>query len=363
MSHYLNHAATSLPRAPHAITAMIDAMALGSPDRGADANAAAVIAEARRVVADRVGGGTTCFTAGATAALNLAIAGALTLSERKRVAHDPLLHNASLRPLLAHRATLQPLPHDRHGRIDTAALARDFPDCDLLVITHISNVTGSEQPLDAIAELARARGVPLIVDASQSAGLREAIPGDFVAFSAHKAFAGPPGVGALVVRAHAPEIPPMLHGGTGGESAATEMPRELPLRFEAGTPNLPGIAAFAAAASAPKRRPVARAAIDDLCARLQRAGASVVGAPDAAIVSFTITGLEPRDVARIMSSSFGVELRAGLHCAPLAHRALGTFPSGTARVSWNTETDRAALDAVVAAVGALVGSRPGGRDG
>ncbi|MBX3272159.1 MAG: aminotransferase class V-fold PLP-dependent enzyme [Sandaracinaceae bacterium] len=332
---YLDHAATGLPRLPAALAALADAAALGSPGRGhhrVAAGASAALAEARGAVAALAGGGTVCFTSGATAALNQAILGLRPAP--RAVAVDPLLHNAARRPVHALGVPVWTLPHDARGRVDVAASAREWPaEIELVVVGHASNVTGALQPVAALAELARARGARTVVDCAQTAGLGGALDvgdAELIAFSSHKALRAPAGAGALVVRGGV-ALEPRAYGGTGADAADPEMPAELPGRLEAGTHALPAIAALGRAARHALAEPFDPA---PLAAALQRAvdrsGARVLAAGELPIVLFAIDGVAPLEVEEILDRAFDLVVRAGLHCAPAAHAHLGTLAEGGA---------------------------------
>jgi selenocysteine lyase/cysteine desulfurase len=335
---YLDHAATGLPRRPEALAAAIEAAGLGNPGRGLHAVQRAAREEleaARQAVAALAGSGVVCFTSGATVALNQAILG---WRPRPRcVAIAPLLHNAVYRPLRASGAALWPLPHDGCGRIDLARVAASWvAGTSLVVVGHGCNVTGLMQPVAELVELAHARQAAVVVDCAQTAGLQvplEVGAADALAWSAHKGLRALPGAGVLVVCGDA-VLEPLLHGGTGFDAAAEEMPGELPQRLEAGTPNLPGIAALGrAAASARAETWDWRGAAAALAEAVQRGGAVIVGRGELPIVSFRLPGVAPRLAEEMLDRACDIVVRAGLHCAPLAHRLLGTLAEGTVRAS------------------------------
>jgi selenocysteine lyase/cysteine desulfurase len=232
----------------------------------------------------------------------------------------------------------------------------------MAVVTHASNVTGALLPVAEIA--AAVAPVPVLVDGAQTAG---SVPVDFsgldaAAFvcSGHKGLLGPQGVGVLLL-ADGFDVEPLVRGGTGSRSESEEMPEQLPDRLEAGTPNGPGIVGLGAAcrwlsahgidaASEHEARLVRRLA-DGLRAidgvRLHGWSDDV---PHTGILSFTVDGCDTGDLARRLDREHGIMLRPGLHCAPAAHRRLGTFPNGTLRAGigpFNTESD---VDALVCAI-------------
>ncbi len=341
MSVYLDHAATSLPRRRAATEAAAAAQNLANPSRGlhtAQAEATRVLETARAAVRALVGYGTVCFTPGCTYALSQAILG--IRPKPRAVAVDPLSHNAIRRAALRLGVPLWVLPHDAGGRIDVDRVRGEWEPVDLLVVAHASNVTGRLQPVRELVEVARARGARVIVDAAQTAGI---VPLDLgepsaLAFSAHKGLAALAGTGALVL-ADGVDLEPLVVGGTGFDSLSPEMPAELPARLEVGTMNLPGIAAMGAAAREALDRPWD---YEPITARLQeavaQAGVRAVGSGELPIVSFNVDGTSPTEVEEMLDRSFDIVVRAGLHCAPSAHEALGSLPTGTVRASAGAAT-------------------------
>lgn len=352
---YLDSAATTLQKPQQVSRAMAHAVStMASPGRGGHRPAmlAAETAFACREAAaelfqvpepERV-----VLTFNATHALNLAI---------KTLVHpgDTVLisgyeHNAVTRPLaamegVAVKTALSPLfAPDRMLRSFQEQLT---PDVRAVICTHVSNVFGYVLPIPEIAALCRARGVPLVVDASQSAGcLPVTLSGwgaAFIAMPGHKGLYGPQGTGLLLCGQE--EVTPVLEGGTGSASERQEMPEFLPDRLEAGTHNIPGAAGLLeglrfVARQGPEailnheRRLALRAA--EGLSRL--GGVEVFAAPglvnQAGVVSFRVPGVDCEEVAAALGAA-ETAVRAGLHCAPLAHRTAGTLETGTVRVSFS----------------------------
>ena len=340
---YLDHAATSLPRWPKAIAAASEAADLGSPGRGMhalQAKSSAAVEATRAAIAESVFQGTVCFTSGATHGLNQAIAG---LRPRpRRIAIGPMLHNAARRPVAHTKCPIWPLPADINGRIDVMRARKQWPsDVDLVVLSHGSNVTGLLQPVAELAELARANRVHVVVDAAQTAGIIQPLdlgPVDAVAFSAHKGFRALPGCGALIVAADF-ELTPLMQGGTGFDATAHEMPSSLPARLEPGTLNLPGIAALGAAVICGSQSPWNwQQTAQALREAVHAAGVPLVGSGELPVVSFTLPGLSPTAIEEMLDRSWGITVRAGLHCASEAHRTLDTHHRGTVRCSAGATT-------------------------
>jgi len=371
---YLDHAATAFPKAPgtvEAIARFLEERA-GNPGRGGHrltVAASRAVEEARELVAGLLGANPerTLFGSGATYWINAVLRG--WLGPGDRVVVSALEHNAVMRPLrwLEQRLDLEVVvaPGDNLSAVpdpgEVARLTTEAPT-RMVVVCHASNVSGAVLP---VAEIAHAVApVPVLVDAAQTAG---SLPLDFAATGAaalvcsgHKGLLGPAGVGVLVL-AEGVDLEPLLRGGTGSRSESEEMPEWLPDRLEAGTPNTPGIVGLGAAVSWLAGRSVAAIASQEaqLAHRLL-AGLSTIprvrvhgrsgDTPAVGIVSFTTDNTDSGELAGWLDREHEIMVRAGLHCAPAAHRRLGTFPDGTVRVSIGPYTTEADVDALVDAV-------------
>lgn len=348
---YLDSAATTFRKPPAVRNAVLRAMqTMSSPGRGGYPSAHAAeecLFRCRSLASEMFGVGSpenVVFTTSATHGLNIAIKSLVPPGGRAVVSGYE--HNAVTRPLHALGAetvvAASPL-------FDRAACVKAFEKAllrgaDAVVCTTASNVFGFALPIEGIAALCRKRNVPLIVDASQSAGV---LPLDmtelgaaFVAMPGHKGLYGPQGTGLLLCAA---EARPLIEGGTGSESLRQEMPSFLPDRLEAGTHNMPGIAGLEAGlrfvrATTPERilrheRGLIRRAASGLRGfSAVTAYASAEEAAQLGVLSFTVTGREAEDVADELARR-GVAVRAGYQCAPFAHRSAGTLNSGTVRIS------------------------------
>jgi selenocysteine lyase/cysteine desulfurase len=373
---YLDNAATSWPK-PEPVLAAWDRAARevgAAAGRGAYRSAleAGAIRDRARAAAARLLGGVdparVALPAGCTLALNAAIHGLLRPGEHAiATAAD---HNAVLRPLhaLARRGIAEGtiVPCDGTGRVDPAAIAAAWrPATRLVACTHASNVTGMGQDVAAIAAVAHARGGLLLVDAAQTLGTVPldvaALGADVVAAPTHKWLLGVGGVGILWARAGV-EPEPLLQGGTGSASESLDMPAAFADRLEAGTPDVPALAALAASTEWLAGRGLAalgaasRGLARDCAERLgSLAGVRVFAGDTAPIVSFTVEGYDPGEVAALLEQVAGVEVRAGLHCAARVHGCLGTAAGGTVRASFGPFNGPADVAAVVDAVGAIRG--------
>lgn len=360
---YLDSAATSLQKPPEVARAVVRAMqSCASPGRG---DHAAAMRAAETVFACREEAAAlfhmtqpenVVFTMNATHALNIAVHS--LVREGMRVAVSGFEHNAVMRPLYASGASI--LTSDT-PLFDSAALIdwfeRHLPECDAAVCTCVSNVFGFILPVREIAALCRRFGVPLIVDASQSAGILDLdFPGLGAAFAAmpgHKGLLGPQGTGILLCR-HAGM--PLLSGGTGGDSRSHFMPETLPERLEAGTHNVCGIAGLREGIRYIRRRTTQRIYVEEerlirrLAARLNILPGLRVYYSDKNDQSGVLSVVPEKMSCDALSERLGaagIAVRSGLHCAPLAHDTAGTLQTGTVRLSispFNTprEIDRTA---------------------
>jgi cysteine desulfurase family protein len=378
MPIYLDNAATSFPKPEEVYRAMDHFLReVGvSPGRGGHRQgleAARLVFAAREAVAEFFGiadSSRVVFTHSATEALNLAVTGLLRPGDH--VLSTTMEHNSLVRPL--HRAAGQGvevswLPADREGFVTPSQVAAALrPATRLVALAHCSNVTGTVQPVAEIGALCRARGVPLLVDAAQSAGslpidvVRDGV--DLLAAPGHKGLLGPTGTGFLFV---APGIglEPLLVGGTGSSSASPEQPAELPERFESGTLNAPGIAGLKAGIDFIRETGIEtiarreRALVEQLLAGLATvAGVTLYGPSDPArrggVVSFTVADADPSELGYRLSAEYDIAVRTGLHCAPDAHRTIGTFPRGTVRVSPGFFTTETEIECFLQAVQAII---------
>jgi len=358
---YLDHAATSWPKAPgvgEAMARLCSSDLLANPGRSsyrASLDAARLVFETRCRLARLLGihdPANLVFTRGATEGLNLVLKG--LLREGDRVAVSPLEHNSVMRPLsrLARErgVTVETLPADDLGRIDLEAARKLRGRYRLVVVAHGANVNGVIQDLAALKEALPE--TPIVADAAQTAGILPIDVGEMgisaLAFSAHKGLLGPTGLGGCYL-ADDLDPQPLVEGGTGSRSEATEQPDFRPDRYEAGTLNLHGIAGLAAALDhiesngllGETKRRLTTILIEGLSG-LPRLRVLAPTDGSALLLSFTIEGVPPDRVAVALERDHGILCRAGLQCAPAAHRYLGTFPQGTVRLSpgyLNTEEE------------------------
>lgn len=370
---YLDNAATSCPKPPDVIAAVERTMreVCANPGRGAyDAalEAGRVVLRARRAVARLCGirdESRVIFTHNCTHALNLALKGLLAPGDH--VVTSSVEHNSVARPLaVLERSGVQitrvPCGPDGVTDPDDILLAVR-PTTRLVCLTHASNVLGTVLPVTDVGPRLRERGVPLLVDAAQTAGcmplnvVDDCI--DLLALPGHKGLLGPQGVGVLYVGEGA-EPGTLIEGGAGGDSGSPDPPSELPDRYEAGTPNTPGIAGLGAGIDLIMAEGVESIGAREhaLAERLRAGlrdteGLSVHGpgpaVPTAPVVSLAFAGLGSTEAAFILDRGFDIAVRAGLHCAPEAHRIAGTLDTGLVRMSVGHATTEADVDAAIAA--------------
>ena len=377
---YLDHAATSWPKPPGVLEAMQEFLATagGSPGRSGHHRSIATsraVSLARERLADLLGAESPdelIFTKNATEGLNVAIYGLAEGAER--IVTTSLEHNSVMRPLRdleqRGRCSVEIVHADGNtGEVDldewTSRLRA--PGRCLAVAVHASNVTGVLLPVATMAKSAADAGVPFVVDASQSAGhlplVLSSLGASAAAMPGHKGLLGPMGTGLLYL-APGVEPEPRLRGGTGSRSESEYQPDFAPDRYEAGTLNAIGIVGLGAAAEHLLAVGIDRvqARLTELGARFRNAlagidGLVVNGPVDAAcsvgIASLNVHGVPCATVARLLDDEWGVMTRAGLHCAPAAHRSLGTAPQGTVRFSWGLDTTDADIDVAVEAVRAI----------
>ncbi len=364
---YLDNAATSFPK-PEAVYQALDRFArtsLANPGRAGHRMAleAEHALDDCRHLLNQLCHGKDCerwaFTLNCTDALNMAIKGVVV--DGDHVVTTDLEHNSVSRPLraleLAGRISLTRVAADADGTVDPDAIRRALtPRTRLVVVTHASNVLGTVQPVADIGRLARETDALLLVDGAQTAGVLpidvQAMGIDLLALPGHKSLLGPTGTGALYVGPRV-KLRAWREGGTGGDSSSPTQPRDFPYFLEGGTPNVLGVAGLAAGIRYVQERGLTaiHAHETELVERLWRRldalpGITVYGHRDATrrvgTLSFRLPGLAAAEVGGILDQSFAIAIRPGLHCAPYVHRAIGTAPEGTVRVSpgpFNTNED------------------------
>lgn len=386
MGVYLDNAATTFPKPATVITAVVRYLAEnGAPlGRGSSRQSLEVqrIADRCRQRLAQLWSAESprqiVFTSSATAGLNLVLSGWLRPGDH--VVTTAIEHNSIRRPLEQLRrergVEVTVVPTDSDGLIAPESLFAALRSTTRLVtVTHASNVTGQVQPVAELAAITAARGVPLLLDAAQTAGHWpidvSADPFTFVVAAGHKGLLGPLGTGVVYLRPGVEqELRPLITGGTGVSSESLDLPAELPERFEAGNQNVPGIVGLEAGLAWIEARglDVIRQDISNLwqlaVAELQsipgvtlwpRSLATTrpgdVAVRNVGIISLHLADWDPQTLATILDSEFDIQTRAGLHCAPGAHDALGTLSAGgTLRFSLQAQSTAADVEQFVAAI-------------
>lgn len=377
---YLDHAATCWPRPECVLEAMAQYMReSGSPGRSGhrlSIAAGRAVYDARESLAELLGAADplrVVFTRNATESINLALRSLLRAGDR--VVTTGVEHNAMMRPLYAlgqRGVRVEVVPCDSGGLTGLDAMAKALArPARLVAVNHASNVSGALAPVGEIAHLAHDAGALFLVDAAQTAGSvpldMQALDIDLLAFTGHKGLLGPQGTGGLVLgaRVDAERMEPLVRGGTGSSSELEDQPDALPDRFESGTLNGIGIAGLGAAARNLLEIGVDRVRAHDMAVtqRLldglaELPGVCVHGPRDpekqTATVSVTFAEHVVTDVAFALDEEAGVMTRAGLHCAPWAHRSLGTYPEGTLRLSAGYSTTFEDIDRALEALRRII---------
>lgn len=358
MNTYFDNSATSFPKPPEVEIYIREYLLQGGTyGRGAYNRvflASKRVEETRNLISSIIGtelNSNILFTSNSTHALNIAIKG--YNYKKHRVLISPMEHNAVCRPLqyMKNMGVLEYdiLPHNSDGLIDlTISKSIQFDQYDLVIVNHTSNVNGLIQPISEVKSMIG--NTPILVDASQSTGKVDIRVDDwkidYLAITGHKGLMGPTGVGALFV-SNSDSLSPLIHGGTGSLSESFEMPEHLPDKFEAGTPNILGIYGLYGALTATVDRQydwLSYISILKEMRGLQRFKLIAANNPENQSDVFSLKPLTQSvsDFSRAMYQNYGIETRSGLHCSPLAHQTLGTFPDGTVRFSlskYHTDKD------------------------
>lgn len=376
MKVYLDNSATSWPKPPQVAEAITEFLthSAASPGRSAhrmSIGAAREVFETRELIAqlfnvpdsERV-----IFTSNATQALNTAIYGVLKKGDH--VITTTFEHNSTIRPLrkLENEGIVEVtiIGCNKEGAFDISELENSIrPNTRLVCAIHTSNVTGDVLPIASIGKICKTNGIVFLVDASQAAGIipidMQAENIDLLAFTGHKKLYGPTGIGGLCIANNQIAIQPLMQGGTGSRSESEYHPEFYPDMLEAGTLNTVGIVGLKAGINF-----VLSKGLDNIRQQqLQLANEFIDGLKTIqgitvyrgithssyiSVVSINVNGKTPSDVALQLDTEFGIMVRSGLHCSPLTHRFLGTFPQGTVRLSFGlfntTEDINYTLDAL-----------------
>ena len=334
--------------------------------------------ETRELICGLMGGedpAQVVFTRNVTESINLLLKGYLKPGDH--VVVTSMEHNAVMRPLTqltAKGITFSRAECSAEGKLDPSEVKRLIsPRTKLVLTTHASNVCGTVTPIREIAKVCRAHGVRYAVDAAQTAGVMpinaRAWGIDAVCFTGHKGLLGPQGIGGVMFTGDfSKEVSALVAGGTGSSSDLESMPSFMPDKLEAGTPNLPGIMGLGAAIQWINSKGIDAIREHELTlaghlmagmAPLEEAGlVRIIGKKGLAgrtgVVSIQTPRHELAQVAHALDAEFGIQVRVGLHCAPSAHKTLGTFPTGTIRFSFGWANTKKDVDRAVEALDALL---------
>lgn len=377
---YFDNAATSWPKPEAMIRAMIafNENVGANPGRSGhrlSVEAGRIMFDARENIASLLGTGdpfTVVFARNSTEAINTAVRGLVKPGDH--VITSSMEHNSVMRPLRAAEqegVELSVVACSPAGDIDPDDVARAVKkNTKALFVTHASNVTGSIMPVEELAAVARSKGILICVDAAQTAGSVpiqvEKTGIDLLFFTGHKSLCGPQGTGGMYIRKGLESLmEPLERGGTGSRSEFEEQPEFMPDRFESGTPNAIGIAGLGAGV-----RYVMETGVENIRRKESEltslfieglsaiSGIAVCGHRDpskkTAVTSFVVDGMSTSDMSFELDERFGIMTRPGLHCAPSAHRTIGTYPAGTVRCSFGMFTTEKDIHAALNAIESIV---------
>ncbi len=375
--YYFDNAATSWPKPRIVMKAMQNFFAHegGNPGRSGHVKAIGagkIVLNARERLAELFNisdSSRIVFTKNATEALNIVLSGLLKAGDH--VVTSSMEHNSVLRPLTfleKNGVVVSIIPADSDGQVSPESVMQAVRDnTRLIAITHASNVTGTVNDIGTLGEHCRARNIRLLVDAAQTAGTIpidvEQMQVDFLAFSGHKGLLGPQGTGGLFIRDESALLP-LMQGGTGSLSDLEEQPDFLPDRYESGTLNVLGLSGLGASCEFLLKTGVSNVMEHDrhlLDIFLQGVSGNsrvqVYGTDDrhkhTGVLSLNIHDMSPSTVGERLEQEHGILTRIGLHCAPRAHKTIGTFPDGTVRFSWGYFTEEKDVVAVIMAINRL----------
>lgn len=377
---YLDNASTTFPKAPNVASAMADYITnCGiNINRGSYSLAYDVedtIYTTRQRLNTLFNGhdpSHVVFTQNVTMSLNMVIKGLLKAGDHVLV--SSMEHNAVMRPLtqlLDEGITFDTIPCDSTGSIQMDSIEPLIcPNTVALIINHASNVCGTIQPLKSIGPICKAHNLQFIVDAAQTAGVIpidvKACHIDALCFTGHKGLLGPQGIGGIILtKEMAQTLTPLIAGGTGSFSHLETMPTHMPDAFEAGTLNLPGIIGLNEGLDYIESQGMENIHNHELVLTqsflegLQSIdGINIVGKQNiqdrTAVVSITIDGMDPANIAYELESTYHIMTRVGLHCAPRAHQTLGTYPEGTVRFSFGYANTHKDMESALSALHRIV---------
>ena len=355
MRVYMDNSATSFPKPPEVIDAMVEYMSQGGSNISRSMSTEALstgskIFMLRETIKDFFGAKSSrnvVFTKNITESLNIVIKGLVRAGDTIMI--SSLEHNAVTRPLVQQGAKIIAIPVSQEGILDIDFVKNHIHFVKAVICTHVSNVSGDIMPIDAIAEICADNKVPFILDSAQSAGILRIdlrkTPIDCLCFTGHKSLLGPSGTGGMVIQdAFAEKIPSYITGGTGSQSHEEIHPQLLPDKYEAGTQNIVGLVGLLAGIES-----INTMGLDKRLAHEQQLGQKffemlsqlsgfrIIGGnhygKKLPVFSLDFQMMDNADVSYLLGSHYNIDNRPGIHCAPRAHQSYGTYPQGTVRLS------------------------------
>lgn len=379
---YLDNAATTFPKALGVGEAMRDYIENvgASVKRGVYQSALSVeetVFETRERLCDLFNFNkpdNVIFTMNITQSMNHLIKGLLKPGDHCIV--SSMEHNAIMRPLSQmskQGVSFSRVMCDQYGRLSPEDILDSIrPKTRAVIMTHASNVCGTVLPLEAVGKICSEKGLLFIIDSAQSAGILnvdyEALKADAIAFTGHKGLLGPQGIGGFLINDKAAlGMDSLICGGTGSDSEYEEQPEYMPDKFEAGTPNIPGIIGLHSSLEYIKEIGISSIRNTELILTehflegvRNIKNVKVVGLPDTtgrtAVVSLDFNEMDNGEISYLLDRDYGIMTRCGLHCAPSAHKTLGTFPNGTVRFSFSHKNTSEEVEYTITAINNLVKS-------
>ena len=372
-SIYADNSSTSFPKAPTVAQAIYDYISYNgaSVHRSSNEDAYQVerlILETRQQLQQLLGGPSpkyVIFTPNVTTSLNMVLQGLFSAGDHLLI--SSLEHNAVMRPL--HQLSMKgvsysTIPSTHEGKMITTDLeSLILPNTKAILLTHVSNVCGTIQPIAEIGSFCKEHNLLCIVDTAQSAGIlpihMKDMNIDVLCFTGHKGLLGPQGIGGfLLTKKIALQLTPILTGGTGSFSHLLDIPTTFPDRLEPGTPNIPGIIGLHASLSYLNSVGISTIYEHEMALTRQFLSGlqqlpnyTIHGIPNdtnrTAVISLSTTQCDPAELAYNLEQTYHIITRVGLHCAPTAHRVLGTYPTGTVRFSFGYHTTPDEVDTIL----------------
>lgn len=383
MRVYMDNSATSFPKPPEVIDAMVEYMTVGGTNISRSISTQAsgagdkifMLREKIAAFFNTKSSKEVIFTKNITESLNIIIKGYVNQNDLIMV--SSLEHNAVMRPLKQQGAKVLSIPVSPQGKLDLDFFKENISSVKAVICTHASNVSGDVLPIDKIAEISHDHQIPFILDSAQSAGIipidMNKTPIDCLCFTGHKALLGPTGTGGMVIRSSfAQKIPSFITGGTGSKSHEEIHPDLLPDKYEAGTQNIAGLIGLLAGVNHIDKIGLKNIfehetelgqEFFEMLRTLE--GIRIIGSQDYAnkvpVFSIDFLEMDNADASYFLANQFGIDNRPGLHCAPRAHQSYRTFPHGTVRLSLSYFTTKDDLRYTANAIRDILKNKRNGR--